>query len=209
MSFPVVRRPRPAYGAPPEVEHLPFVLLRDALVTRDPELVAAGLEAFENQESERDLYEGPQGAYALPQKMQFQQWKTPPTTGFANRPAHADPYATARALMEVRAEEIQRDVELIQANNPTTYPIERAAFDRRMSSAVQPMDTREVLFRDAPADGRPIYPLAYYESITERVLGEEEELPDYRQGFERNLQNFRSIQYSVVDLLLANVRGRR
>lgn len=208
MSFPVVRRPR-GYGAPPEVEHLPFVLLRDALVTRDPELVAAGVEAFEAQEAERELYGGPQGAYALPQKMQFQQWKTPPTTGFANRPDHADPYATARALMLVRAEQAQREADLVQANNPRTYPIEHAAFDRRHPSGYAPVDTREVLFRDAPADGRPIDPLAYYTSPAEQLLGEDEELGPYSQGIQRSLEEVRATQGRLVNLLLSNVRGRR
>ena len=110
--------------------------------------------------------------------------------------------------MLVREEQIAREIELVQANNPQMYPIERAGWDRRMSSSYAPVDTRELLFRDAPADGRPIYPLAYYNSVTEEVIGEEEELPCYSQGIPHALQNFRSIQYSAVDLLLANVRGR-
>jgi hypothetical protein len=208
MSFPVVRRPRPAYPAPPEIEHLPFELFRNALVTRDPEVIEAALESFEEQEAARETYEGPSTPYALPQKMQFQQWKTPPMTGFASRPDHGDPYAPAASLMLVRADQIERERDLIRANNPEMYPIERASFDRRMSNAYAPVDTRPLAMRDVPADGRPIYPYPW-ESVTHQVLDEDEELGPYTQGIQYSLQEVRATQDRFRNLLISNVRGRR
>lgn len=210
MSFPVVRRPRPSYGAPPSVEGLPFVLLRDALVTRDPELVAAAIETFEAQEQERDLSEGPVSPYALPQKMQFQQWKTPPMTGGANRPLHADPYAPAAALMQIRADQIAMERDLIRANNPEVYSIEHAAFDRRGSDQYEPVDTRELLVRDAPAEGRPIYPYPY-PTPDEQVFdeGEVEALGPYTQGIQMSLAEVRATQGRMLNWLVSDVRGRR
>jgi hypothetical protein len=208
MSFPVVRRPRPSYGAPPSVEDLPFVLSRDALVTRDPDLIRAGIEAFQGQEQARGIYGETLGPYALPQKMQFQQWKTPPMTGYANRPRHADPYAPAAALMEVRAIQLERERDLIQANGfRHSYPIEHAGFDRRMSDRYAPVDTREVLFRDAPADGHPIPPYPG-ESTTEVLLNEDEELGPYTQGIQLRMAEIRAQQARLFGLIFSNIEER-
>lgn len=208
MSFPVVRRPRPSYGAPPSVEDLPFVLSRDALVTRDPALIQAGLDAYLSQEQERDSYGSAIGPYALPQKMQFQQWKTPPMTGYANRPRHADPYAPAAAFMEVRRIQLERERDLIRANNfEDPYPIEHAAYDRRMSDLYAPVDTREVLFRDAPAEGHPIPPYPG-ENTTTVLLGEDEELGPYTQGIQLRMAEIRAQQERLFGLILTNIEER-
>jgi hypothetical protein len=190
------------------VEDLPFVLSRDALATRDPELIQAGLDAYLNQEQERDEYGAAIGPYALPQKMQFQQWKTPPMTGYANRPRHADPYAPAAALMEVRRIQLEREVELIQANNfQDPYPIERAGFDRRMSDRYAPVDTREVLFRDGPPEGHPIPPYPG-ENVTTVLLNEDEELGPYTQGIQLRMAEIREQQGRLFNLILTNIEER-
>lgn len=210
MAFPVVRRPRPNSGAPASVEGLPFVLLRDALVTRDPELVAAAIEHYQSQEQERDIYGGPVGPYALPQKMQFQQWKTPPMSGGANRPRHADPYAPAAGLMQLRADQIAMERDLIRANNPEVYPIEHAGFDRSGSDTYEPVDTRELLVRDAPAEGRPIYPYPYPTADEEIFGADEVEAPGpYTQGIQHSLAEVRALQGQLLGWIAGDVRGRR
>lgn len=206
MTFPVMRRPRPSYGAPPSVEHLPFTLMRDALITRDPDVVAAATEVFLEQEAERNLYEGPSTPYALPQKMQFQQWKTPPRTGGANRPEHADPYEPTAGFMRLRAQMLGLERDLIQANNPQVYPIEHAAFDRRGSDRYEPVDTRPLLLRDAPAWGRPIYPYPWPGPAEE--LGFEVDEVEHMQGLQRRADEIRAMQDVFRDMLLDDVRGR-
>lgn len=208
MPFPVTRRPRPSYGAPPSVENLPFTLFRDALVTRDPELVAAAMQAFEEQEADREIYEADPGPYPLPQAMAYQQWKTPVMTGGANRPQHGDPFAPTAALMQVRADLIAMERDLIRANNPDIYPIEHAAFDRRGSDAYAPVDTRPVLVRDAPAEGHPIYPYPGPD-VAYDATGELETEGPYTQGVQLRLANVRAEQSRLLGWLMGDVRGRR
>ena len=169
------KRPKGAAFVPPvEVSRLPLNLRRTSLVTRQPDLAAQGAA---------DYYERLDGARPsptlLPQRAQFQQWKSNMLTDGANRPKHA-PWDRSATLIG-RAFEAsgvpQSTVHRVKPP-PVTYEAARAALDYGGSFPEPPedLDPPEIVTRDAPAYGRPLLPPPDAFVTTMEAVGERGEV---------------------------------
>lgn len=191
---------RTAFPAPqvllrPRVGRLSPTLLSTALVTRDPERVTEALEDY--------VDERPGVDFMLPQRVQWQQWKSDMTSPGANRPLHREPLMSVPGVLEAV---MSGRMPVLPASYPGQYPMNQAALDLVGDDEMAGFDEAPVLFRDAPAQGRPIPTPLVGEDIDEEFS----DIPLHADG-RGEVQAVRAIgltQRRVLTWLRTNVRER-
>lgn len=138
-----------AFNVPPQISRLPVSLLRTALVTREPELTARGVQVFR-----RDMAEDRDPPPMLPQRMMFQQWKTDLMQDGLNRGGFREPLSSAESFARVSGaiENLQPRVK----QRAPVYEEVRAAAERGAYHFPESPTLEEppyVLSRDLPDEG--------------------------------------------------------
>lgn len=133
--LPPYKRSKPnPFVAPRAIRRLPLNSMRDALVTRDPSRAAKAMEEYYRYMS------GAEMPALLPQRMAFQQHKTPQYGGVGHDSAFGDWLTSTQswaALVSQYTHGVPNRIAHIQPPAPR-YPIHAAAATRGMNMMPQP-----------------------------------------------------------------------
>lgn len=157
MNLPPYRRPKGLpFTPPPQISRLPMSLLRSALVTRQPAETQAGIMEYRARMAEER-----EPPTLMPQRSLFQQWKSNLQTDGRNRPEHARFDRSAESIVgAMRASGVPNSTVHRVQPPPVTFEMADAArrYGGEFPEPPRDLDPPEIVTRDAPAHGRPLFP---------------------------------------------------
>lgn len=175
MNLPPYRRPKGLpFTPPPQISRLPMSLLRSALVTRRPAEVQEGIVEYrERMDEEREP------PMLMPQRAMFQQWKSDLQTDGRNRPAHKDWSRSVESITgAMRASGVPNSTVHRVQPPPVTFEMADAArrYGGEFSEPPQDLEPPQIVTRDVPAHGRPLFPPPEAFARTMQVVGQRGEV---------------------------------
>lgn len=196
--------PEPSIHRSQRVGRIPFTLMRNSLVTRDPEQMEHALEAYED--------EVPPVSAVFPQRVQWQQWKSDTYDVMysgANRARYAQPQRSVApvlaALAPIRPSSLTQDPSFVRRLHQQAAMLSTQDDGEWFPSA--PADYSPMLMRDQPAYGRPVSLPGLTEDDDYEPMTH---LPPHveGQGIQRALQVHRTNQGTVISYMLMAVEDR-